>query len=148
MLTPFHESIPDWIIKEMQGKLCSRCSHFISKNDILAIGVRKTDKNKNVPYIEYSCPGCGHSVSRFFADRELDDLKELCYILLDELKSKNKNRKTEYKSDSKKPISKNEFSNFVKKLNKCKNHVDFMKSIGADVYDKMLKKHDKKNENK
>lgn len=147
MLTPFHEGIPNWIVKDLHGSHCSKCDHMITKDDISAIGVRKSD-NQATPFIEYTCPNCDNRVSRAFNKEKMGTVEELCYTLLDEIRHKKTSRATNTRNkvnNNQGPITDKEVASFKKKLKNSKNHNDFMKSMGAWTYHKMLEQR-KKNE--
>lgn len=144
MVMPFHEGVPDWIVKNLHGTQCNKCSHPITKDDISAIGMRR-NKNNAITFIEYECSSCSDRMTRAFNREMMHNVEELCYLLLEEIKRKrtirNSSIRNRSKNTNKPPISDKEIKSIKLKLKKSKTHHDFMKHIGALDFFKMLEKY-------
>jgi hypothetical protein len=135
---PLHHWLPSKIDNKLKGLTCQTCGNIIKKDNIIAVGVRSTDKDRNVMYIEYQCPNgrCGYRACKLFENKGVNSLEELCYFLLEEIQKRKKvdNAKEYTKSQSHRisnsKITDKEMAELREFMTGQSNHDEFLKFIG------------------
>lgn len=128
--------IPQWIVSALRNKRCKKCETFISKKDIIAVGIRDHDGQQSL-YIEHLCSnkGCAWRGIVNFQNKEAS-IEELCYMLLESAKNQKASERSR-QIESKKnggSITDKEVTEFLKFLNKNETHDEFLKAIKADQF--------------
>jgi len=129
--------IPQWIVSILRNKRCKKCETFISKKDVIAIGVRDHEGKQTI-YIEHLCSNknCNWRGIINFQNKEAS-IEELCYILLEGVKNQKaseRSKQLESKKKSGELITDKEVTEFLKFLNKSETHDEFLKAIKADQF--------------
>ncbi len=119
------------MLSELKSTKCVQCEFNISKDDIIAVGIRKIPDSENCTlYIEYICSQCEYR--EIILNRKgRYSPNELCYILLEEMREKrNIERSMQNRSKPKGKMTNKEISEFLKFLEGTSSHEDFLKYIG------------------
>lgn len=131
---PLHYWLPTLVDNKIKGLTCTNCSAHIKRSDLVAVGIRVSDDQKNSLYVEYSCPNpnCNYRACKLIETKKVKNIEEMCYFLLEEIQKRKRteNSKRYRKPSKEKGITDKEFAE-VKEFMKTHNHIDFLKYIGA-----------------
>lgn len=125
--------VPHWISSGLRDRTCMKCHTEITRKDIIAVGVRQAN-DKHVIYVEHACPKCKWREMTNF-DRKKTSIEELCYILLEGIRSRKnseKSRQIEAAKSHGSQMSDKEVKSFLDFMNSNNSHEEFMKHIKAD----------------
>lgn len=128
--------VPHWMTLGLRTRQCKKCDTQISKRDIIGIGIRdKAYDNNPAIYAEHKCPKCHWREITVFKHKA--SVEELCYILLEGIKSQKateKARQRESQNASTSGISDDEVQSFLDFMNNNESYDEFMKHIKADKF--------------
>jgi len=135
---PVYHYAPAWMIEELKGRQCDKCSQSITKENIIAIGIRDNNANKTI-YMEHQCPKCKYREMTNCGGDKRGTLEELCYALLEELQLRKRAEKAKLarknarinKQGMSKPWTNKEVEEFKKFIGKCDSHDQFLEYIRA-----------------
>lgn len=131
---PFHNWLPEWACTSLDNRICSQCKSKYSKENIIAVGVRKIEDPNYVMYIEHQCSKCGFRALTILGKHKEDSLEKLCYTILESIKKRKLSEKSKLvnKHKTNEPISDGEVTKFLNFINSKKNsHDDFLREIGV-----------------
>ena len=128
--------VPRWAAKRILKRKCN-CGHQFSKENIVQVGIRKTnqhDRISNVLSIETMCPKCEKRSLTTFAQEM--DLRQLICSMLEEMQKLNrinfaKENEREFMNKSK--ISDKEVKDFKDKLKKFKSYDELLNEFGINL---------------
>lgn len=132
---PFHLFVPQWMIRLVEQKQCSRCNNPVQRDHIHAAGVRELKKGVGFTFfVEHSCPKCDYAVSTNFTHEKTGDLEDLCYNMIEQMhRNKQVQKSIEIESGKKaESIQDSEVDECLKFLKNSDTYEDFLKFIGAD----------------
>jgi len=125
--------LPEWVYTSLNARTCSQCNSKYSKNDIIAVGVRKIENPNYAMYIEHKCFKCRFRALTTISKRKEDSLEQLCYVILESIKKRKLSEKSKLINKHKidEPISDSEVIEFLDFINENTLHDDFLREIGV-----------------
>jgi hypothetical protein len=132
---PFSYWLPGLVNQKLKDVQCNICSRKIEKNNVNAIGIRKTENKQLCMYVEYQCPNinCKHRACKLLENKRIHSVEDMCYFLIEEIQKRKKtlNAKNYTKPNSSDLITDEEMENIRQFINSHVDYDDFLKYIGA-----------------
>ncbi len=131
--------VPRWMDNSIKSKKCSQCDCKMTKNNIMAMGIRQLSDGSTAIYTENSCLKCNHREVTAYNTEGGGNIQDLCCAILEEGRRKRRIEKAiELREKShvrpvgkeEAPISISELNEVKNELNSTESHEDFLKFIG------------------
>ncbi len=132
---PFHLFVPQWMIRVIEKRKCSKCDNPLRREYIQAVGVRELKKvNGFVFFVEHCCGECDYVVCTNLTHEKTGNLEDLCYAMIEQMHNNKKIQRAKDVESGKRSdvIQDYEVNECLRFLAKTKTHEDFLKFIGAD----------------
>ncbi len=132
---PFHLFVPQWMIRVIEKRKCSKCDNPLRREYIQAVGVRELQKEEGYAFfVEHCCAKCDYAVCTNLTHEKAGNLEDLCYAMIEQMHNNKKiQRAKDVESDNENGrMGDSEVKECLRFLKNTKSHEDFLKFIGAD----------------
>ena len=134
--------LPYRMLTAIRASSCAQCHNKIGDISIIATGVRKSDGNMTVPYIEYLCSNCNHRGIAIFTENQTYGLYEFCYEIIINVANRRQMEKSKFVEHhyTNSQMTPEEIDHFIKFVRESNDHQEFLKYIGYNNPDIKEKK--------